>query len=110
MSLTMAEVSRRRTDQLCNFVRVLEFSTIDFDTGAGVTEQGLGHGFYHPGFSRTGGPEEQQVANWSSRRIQPRQKHLVNFHHFLDGLVLTDDPAAKGVVKFPSIIGAARWV
>ena len=106
----MAQVSRRRADQFRDFVRVLKFGAVDLDAGAGVAEQRLGHGFDHPGFSRAGGPEEQQIANRSARRIQPRQKHLVNFDHFLDGLVLTDDSAAKGAFEFSGIIGAARRV
>ncbi len=75
-----------------------------------IAEQGLGHGFDHPGFARAGGPKEQEIANRTARRIQARQKHLVDFDHFLDGLVLTDDLAAKGAFKFSGIIGAARWV
>ena len=110
MRLAMAQVSRRRTDQLGDFVRVLKFGAIDFDAGAGVAEQRLGHGFDHPGFSRAGGPKEQKIANRTARRIQARQKHLVDFDHFLDGLVLTDDSAAKGAFKFSGIIGAARRV
>ena len=56
------------------------------------------------------GPRNKQIANGTARRIQARQKHLVNFDHFLDGLVLTDDSAAKGAFKFSGIIGAARRV
>ena len=106
----MAQISRRRADQLGDFVRVLKFSAVDLDAGAGVAEQSFGHGFDHPGFARTGGPEEQKVSNRTARRIQARQKHLVDFDHFLDGLVLTDDSAAKGAFKLSGIIGAARGV
>jgi hypothetical protein len=110
MGFAMAEISRRRSNQLGNLMAVLKFSAIDLDAGAGVTEQSFGHGFDDTGFSRASGPEEQEIANGTARRIQARQKHLVNFNHFLDGLVLTDDSAAKGAFKFSGIIGAARRV
>src|SRR5579862_1144450 len=110
MRLTMAQVSRRRADQFRDFVRVLKFSTVNLDTGAGIAEQRFSHGFDDPGFSRTGRPEKQKVSNRTARRIQSRQKHLVNLDHFLDGLVLTDDSAAKGAFKLSGIIGAARRV
>src|ERR1700676_1192929 len=110
MGLTMAQVTRRRADQFRDLVRVLKFGAVNFDTGAGVAEQRFGHGFDDPGFSRTGGPEKQKVSNRTARRIQSRQKHLVDFDHFLDGLVLTDDSAAKGAFELSGIIGAARWV
>ena len=109
MGLAMAQVSRRRADQLGDFVRVLEFGAVDLDAGAGVAEERFGHGFDDPGFARAGGPEEQQIANRTSRRIQSRQKHLVDFDHFLDGLVLADDLAAQGAFEFPGIVAAASW-
>ena len=110
MRLAVSQVSWRRADQLRDFVRVLKLGAIDLDAGAGVAEQGLGHGLDHPGLTRAGGPEEQQISNRTARRIQSRQKHLVDFDHFLDGLVLTDDSAAKGAFELSGIIGAARGV
>src|ERR1700730_5924547 len=110
MRLPMAQVPRRRADQLRNLVRVLKFGAVNLDTGAGVAKQRFSHGFDDPGFSRSGGPEKQKISNRTARRIQSRQKHLVDFDHFLDGLVLTDDSAAKGAFELSGIIGAARWV
>ena len=110
MGFAVAQVARRRADQLGDFVGVLKFGAVNLDAGARVAEEGLGHGFDDPGFPRAGGAEEQQIANWTSRRIQSRQKHLVDFDHFLDGLVLTDDSAAKGAFKLSGIIAAARRV
>src|SRR6266478_9488882 len=110
MRLPMAQVPRRRADQLLNLVRVLKFGAVNLDTSAGVAKQRFSHGFDDPGFSRTGGPEKQKVSNRTAGRIQSRQKHLVNFDHFLDGLVLTDDSAAKGAFELSGIIGAARRV
>ena len=107
MSLAMSQVSRRRTDQLGDFVGVLKLSAIDLDAGAGIAEQSFGHGLDHPRFARAGRPQKQQVAYRTSRRIQSGQKHLVDLGHFFDGLVLTDDLAAKGVVKLPGIVAAA---
>ncbi len=110
MSFAMAQISRRRADQLRNFVRVLKFGAVDLDAGAGIAEQGFRHRLDHPGLTGAGRTEEQKVANWTSRRIQSCQEHLVDFDHFLDGLVLTDDSAAKGAFKLPGIIGATSGV
>ena len=110
MRLAMAQVARRRTNQFGDFVRVLEFGAVDLDAGAGVSEERFRHGFDDPGFSRAGGPKKQKIANRTPRRIQSSQKHLVDFHHFLDGLVLTDDSAANGAFELSGIVGAARRI
>src|ERR1700731_104606 len=110
MCLTMAGVARGRAYQFRDLMRVLKFSAVNLDTSAGVAEWRFSHGFDDPGFSRAGGPEKQKISNRTARRIQSRQKHLVDFDHFLDGLVLTDDSAAKGAFELSGVIGAARWV
>ena len=66
MSLAMAEVSRRRADQLGNFVGVLELGAIDLDAGFGVAEERLGDGLDDARLSGAGRPEEQEVADWAS--------------------------------------------
>ena len=110
MSLAVAKVSRRRTNQLCDLVRMLEFGAIDLDAGPGIAEQSFGHGLDDPGLSRARGPQKQQIANRTSRRIQPRQEHLVDFHHLLNRSVLAHDFAAQGVVEISGIVTAAGGI
>src|ERR1700734_997547 len=107
MRLPMSQVSRRRTNQLCNLVRMLKLGAVNFDAGPRIAEQGLGHGFYHASLSRTRRSQKKQVAYRTPRRIQSRQKHLVNLGYFFDGLVLPHDLAAQGGFKFSSIVTAA---
>jgi hypothetical protein len=38
VGLAVTQVARGRSDQFCDFVRVLELSTIDLDAGAGIAE------------------------------------------------------------------------
>ena len=56
MSLAMPEVSRRRTDQLCDLVGVLELGAVNLDAGVRIAEQGLRHGFHHASLAGAGGP------------------------------------------------------
>src|SRR5258707_6854512 len=107
MSLAVPEVSRRRTDQLGNLVRVLELGAINLDTGARIAEQALRHGFHHTGFAGAGRSQKKQVPHWAPRSIQAGQKHLVNFGDFFYGLVLSHDAAAQGCFKLSSIVAAA---
>src|SRR5581483_10779882 len=95
VSFPVSEVSRRRADQLGNLVTVLELGAIDLDAGSCVSEERLGHCFNDSRFARTRRPEKEKIAYRTSWRVQPCQKHLVDFGHFLDGVVLTNDPAAE---------------
>ena len=110
MGLAVAEVSRRRADQLGDLVRVLELGAVDLDAGASVAEQGFRHGFDDAGLAGAGGPQKQEVADRTAGRIQAGQEHLVDLDHLFNGLLLADDFAAKGVFKLPGIIAAAGWV
>jgi hypothetical protein len=69
MRLAVAEVSRRRADQLGNFVRVLELGAINLDAGAGVPKQRFGNGFNHARLTGTGGAKKQKIANRAARRV-----------------------------------------
>src|ERR1039458_2734358 len=107
MSLAMSEISRRRTNQLRNLVRVLKLGAVDLDAGMGIAEQGLCHGFHHASLPRTGRSQKKQVAHRTPRRVQARQKNLVNLGNLFDGLILADDLAAQGGFKLSSIVAAA---
>src|ERR1700685_1896001 len=110
MRLAMTQVSRRRSDQLGDFMRVLELGAIDLNASPRTAEQSLGHGFNHAGFSRSRGPQKKQISHRTSRRIQSRQEHLVNFHHLVERGILAHNLAAQGVVKISGISTAAGGV
>ena len=77
MRLAVAEVAGRRTDQLGNFVRVLELRAVDFDHGSRISEQNFRSRFHHSRLARARGPEEQQVPDRPSGRAHAGAKHLV---------------------------------
>jgi hypothetical protein len=106
MSLAVSEVSRRRADQFCDLVGVLELGAIDLDAGAGVAKKSLGHGFDDARFARPSGPEEKEVAYGTSWGIEPGQEHLVDLGDLFDGLVLPNDAAAQGSIKLSGITAA----
>ena len=67
MRLPVSQISRRRTDQLRNFVRMLEFRAIHLDHCARIAEQYFRSGFHHAGLSGSGRSEEQQIPHRPSR-------------------------------------------
>ena len=106
----MSKVSRRRTNQLCNLMRMLELRAINLDACPCVSKQRLSHGFDHSRFSRSRGSQEEQVSYWTSGRIQTRQKHLIDFDDLIDSCVLPHNAAAKGGIKLSSIVAATVWI
>src|SRR5689334_24588408 len=110
MGLAVTEVARGRTDELCDFVRVLELGAIDLDGGTGIAEKRLSDGFNHAGLARAGWPEKQEIADRTPGRIQPRQEHLINLRHLFDGCVLSDDLATQCIFEILSVAAAAVGV
>src|SRR5579872_666961 len=91
-------------------MRVLKLRAIDLDAGPRVAEQGLGHGLDHARLARSGRPQKQQIPHRTPRRIQSSQEHLINLYDLLNCLILSHDPAAKGCIKFSSVVAATIWV
>ncbi len=56
------------------------------------------------------GPRNKQIADRPSRRIQSRQKHLIDFDHLFQRGVLADDLAAQGLVKISGVSTAAGGI
>src|SRR5215469_1764787 len=110
MRLPVSQVAGRGADQFGDFVRVLKLGAIDLDARPGVAEQSLGHRLDHPRLAGSCRPQEEQVSHRPAGRIQSRQKHLIDFDDFLDGLVLAYDLAAQGVVKLSGIMTAAGGI
>src|SRR5215469_7558896 len=110
MSFPVSQVSRRGANQFCNFMAVLELSTIDFDHGAGIAKQRLRHGFHHAGLAGARRPEEKKIAYRTRRGIQPCEKHLIDLNDFLYGLVLAYDFSPQSAFKVLRIGAAASWI
>src|SRR5262249_32262217 len=106
MGLAMAQVARRRTDQLGNLMAVLEFSTINLDDRPGIAKKRLRHRLHHARLARSCRTEKEQVPHRTPGSIQSSQKHLIDFNHFFDGRVLANDLAPQRGLKVPRI-GAA---
>src|ERR1700719_4147369 len=86
---------------------VLKLGAVNLDAGMRVAEQSLGHGFDHTGLARSRRPQKQQVAHRPTWGVEPGEKHLVDFDHLFDGLLLADNAAAEGGFKLPRIVTAA---
>src|ERR1700688_3223622 len=106
MRLPVPQISRRRSNQLRNLMRMLELRAINLDASPRVAEQRLGHRLDHSRLSRSRRPQKQQVPHRTSRRVQPRQKHLIDFNHLLNRLLLSDNAAAQGAIKLSGIVAA----
>src|SRR6266567_4795374 len=98
MRLPMPQISRRRANQLGNFMGVLKLCAIDLDHRARVAKENLGGGFNNSCLARTRRPEKQQIPYRTARRIQSGAKDLVQVHQCLHTLFLSDDfPLQRGL-------------
>ena len=102
----MSQISRRRANQLGNLVRMLELRAINLDASPRVPKQRLGHRFDHARLARSRRPQKQQVPHRTPRRIQPRQKHLIDFDDLFESRVLPHNAAAQRSIKLSSIVAA----
>src|SRR5258708_44336 len=95
VSLPMAEITRRRADELGDLVAVLEFRTVDFDYRLWITEQAFRGSLHGPGFAGSGRSKEEKIPDRSALGQHPRQIHLISVHDLLNGLVLSDYQAVE---------------
>ena len=98
----MAQVSRRRADQLGDFVRVLKLGAVDLDDRIWVAEQNFGGRFDDARFARTGRPEKQHRADRPVERIHAGEKNLVEAAHAAHRALLADDARRKSLFKILS--------
>ena len=110
MRLAVPQVSRRRADQLGDFVRVLELRAVHLDHRARVAEQDLRRGFHDARFARAGGSEEQQVPHRTSRRAHSGAEDLIQVHQRADALFLADDLVAQRGLEFLRLHAAQRGI
>src|SRR5438045_1796912 len=106
MGFAMAQISWRRTDQFCDFMRMLEFRAIYLNNRSGIAEQNLRRCFHDARLARAGGPEKEQIAYWPSWRVQPGAKYLIQVHQRLYSLFLTDDFRPQGAFKVTRVVAA----
>ena len=58
MSLAVAKITGRRTNQFGDFMAVLKLCAIDLDAGTSVAEEGLGYGLDYTCLPGAGGAQE----------------------------------------------------
>src|SRR5258707_15680455 len=110
MRFAMSQVSGRRTDQLGDFMAVLELRAIDLDDGARVLEQRFGGRFHNASFSRSGRPQEQEIADGTTRSAHARQVHLVNVDDLLDRLVLPNNHSPEAAFERYRVPSRFGWI
>src|SRR5438105_13610527 len=110
MRFAMTQVSGRRADELGNLVAVLKFGAVNLDAGARLAVQGLGHGLDHTRLTRASGAKKQEIAYRVVGRVQPGQKHLIDFGDFLNGLILPYDFARQSIFKVHGIAAATKRI
>ncbi len=91
-------------------MRVLELRAIDLDYRAGVAKEDLGGRFHDARLTRTGRPQEQQVANGAAGRVQSSAKNLEHVHEGLHALFLADDLCPQRRVKITRIAASYGWI
>src|ERR1700704_565929 len=77
MRLAVPQIARRRSDELCDFMRMLELRAVDLDEGACVAEQNLCGRFHDARLAGASRTEEQQVPHRPARRIEASAEYLV---------------------------------
>src|SRR6476646_6576626 len=82
VGLAMAQVAWRRANQFGDFMAVLEFRAVNLDDRAGIAEERFRNGFHYARLTGAGWAKKKQVSHRTPGSVQPREKHLVNFHHF----------------------------
>src|SRR5260370_19332171 len=88
MRFAVAQVSRRRPDQFCDFMAVLKLRAIDLDYGSRVLQQRLGGPLDNASFSRAGTPQEETISYRPSYPRQSRHRRLISPHDLVDCVTL----------------------
>src|SRR5882672_1548555 len=78
---------------------MLKFSAIHLNYRAGIPEENLRGRFDNTRFARSGRPQEQQVADWPSLRVQSGAKDLMQVYKRLNCFFLPDDFGLHGTVE-----------
>src|SRR5580658_1469786 len=95
MSFAVAEVARRRPDQLGDFMTVLELGTVNLHNCMGILDQRLSRGFHGAGLTRPRGAEEEKVSDGPSGRSHAGEKHLIDTDNLPNCFLLSNDALAQ---------------
>src|ERR1700730_18449554 len=95
MRLAMPQISRRRANQLGDFMRMLEFRTVHLDHRASVAKQNFSGSFYDAGLARARGAQQQKIAHRAAWRVQSGAENLVKLDERLNAFVLANDSRAQ---------------
>ena len=110
MRFAMPEISGRRSDQLGDFMAVLELGAVDLDHRSRVSGKGLRRRFHQSRFSGAGWPQEEKVTNWPAGADHARQIGLVDVDDLFDRLILTYNFAAKARFQVSRVVTRQRRV
>src|SRR6185436_10138228 len=102
----MAEIAWRRTDELGDFVRVLEFGAVNLHHRVRVAEQRLGGGLNHPRLTRSGRSQKEQRAERLTWRHQFRQIDLIDLRESKSSLILRHDAPEEFHLEFTGLIAS----
>ena len=111
MRFAVAQVSRRRPDQFCDFMAVLKLRAIDLDYGSRVLQQRLGGRLDNASFSRAGRPQEEKVSDRPADRRQSRHVSLISPHDLVNCFLLSNDEVTEFVhqiIRLPSRLGGIQ--
>src|SRR5258708_33031750 len=89
---------------------VLEFSAVNLDDRPGIAKKRFRNRFHHARLARAGRPKKEKVSHGTSWSVQPREKHLINFHHFFDGRVLANDFPPQSGFEVLRVRAAPGWI
>src|SRR5271167_2843421 len=89
---------------------MLELGAVYLDASTRIAEQRLGHGLDYASLARAGRPQEQQVPDRPSCRVQASQKRLVDFGNLLDCRILAYNLVPQCGFEFPRIVAAPRGI
>ena len=93
--LAVTKISRRRTNELGNLMRVLEFGAVNLHDGVYIGKEHFGGRLNYARLAGTGRAKEQHRPDWAIRWIHAGQKNLVEAAHAPDGTLLTNNACSQ---------------
>src|SRR5436309_953634 len=96
----MPHISRRRSNQFCDLVRMLELAAVNFCYSFRSGEKYFGSGFDQPGLSGPSGAEQEKVGYWPARCGHSSQNSLIDIDQLRDRFILTNDHGVQLRIEF----------
>src|SRR5947209_4274881 len=107
MRFAVSQVSRRRPNQLRDFMAVLKLRAINLDYGSRILQQRLGGCLDDASFSRARRPQEEEICDRPADGGQSRHVSLISPHDLVNCFVLSNNEVAElalQVLRLPSIL------